>query len=73
MVKTVKALAHHRFQQNREIVAKYCKANQGDPDLITINQDPKWNKDLYFEYKYKMLYCQISKIGSSTWIDHLTK
>ena len=74
MVKHVKALAHHRFQQNKELISKYCKLNMNiDPDLKSINEDSKWNQELYYEYKSKLMYCQISKISSTTWINHLAK
>ena len=62
----------HRFQQRRGLITNYCNTNYNDSDLNSVNQDSKWNQDLYFEYQYKLLYCQISKIGSSTWINHLS-
>ena len=73
IIKHVKTLAQYRFKERRSAVARYCKLNENEEDLINVNQDPKWNQDLYFEYEYKMLYCQVSKVSGTTWLTHLSK
>ena len=50
-------------------IKQYCNRHKHDVQLKEVNTDSKWNEDLWFDYKYGFLYCQISKVGSSTWVD----
>ena len=67
----VKSLAHYQFQNRRNLISEYCQLNQNSSELHQVNQDLKWNKDLWFDYKNQLLFCQISKISSSTWVTNL--
>ena len=67
----VKPLAHYQFQNRRNLISDYCQLNQNSSELHQVNQDLKWNKDLWFDYKNQLLFCQISKISSSTWVTNL--
>jgi len=67
----VKSLAHYQFQNRRNLISDYCQLNQNSSELHQVNQDLKWNKDLWFDYKNQLLFCQISKISSSTWVTNL--
>ena len=69
----VKSLAHHQFQQRRDLIKTYCQNNQNSSELKIVNQDTNWNKDLWFDYKNQLIFCQISKISSSTWVTNLMK
>ena len=69
----VKSLAHHQFQQRRDLIKKYCQNNQNSSELEIVNQNTNWNKDLWFDYKNQLIFCQISKISSSTWVTNLMK
>ena len=73
IIKHVKSLAQYRFKERRSTIAKYCKLNQNEDNLFNVNQDPRWNQELYFEYQHKILYCQVSKAGTTTWLTHLSK
>ena len=67
----VKLLAHLRFQHRRNLIKNYCKKNVNSSELAKVNSDQKWNNDLWFDYNNKLLFCQISKISSSTWVTNL--
>ena len=67
----VKSLAHYQFQNRRNLISDYCQLHQNSSELHQVNQDLKWNKDLWFDYKNQLLFCQISKISSSTWVTNL--
>ena len=69
----VKSLAHDQFQQRRDLIKTYCQNNQNSSELEIVNQDTNWNKDLWFDYKNQLIFCQISKISSSTWVTNLMK
>ena len=69
----VKSLAHHQFQQRRDLIKTYCQNNQNSSELEKVNRDTNWNKDLWFDYKNQLIFCQISKISSSTWVTNLMK
>ena len=68
---SVKSLAHLRFQHRRDLIKSYCRNNQNSSELLTVNHDQKWNQDLWFDYKNQLLFCQINKISSSTWVTNL--
>ena len=67
----VKYVAHERFKDRRKLIKDYCDKYSDDKELLKVNNDMKWNQDLWFDYKYKLLFCQISKISSTTWISSL--
>ena len=67
----MKYLAHYQFQNRRNLISDYCQLNQNSSELHHVNQDLKWNKDLWFDYKNQLLFCLISKISSSTWVTNL--
>ena len=67
----IKFAAHEKFKDRRKLIQDYCDKNSHDKELQEVNNDDKWNKDLWFDYKHKLLFCQISKISSSTWISSL--
>lgn len=67
----VKKVAHHQYKNSINRVRNYCQKHANDPQLQEVNGDSKWNKDLWFDYKHQLLYCQISKVSSSTWTTHL--
>ena len=66
-----KSLVHLRFQQNRDPIKMYCQNNQNSSELKEVNYNKKWNQDLWFDYNNQLLFCQISKISSSTWVTNL--
>ena len=66
-----KSLAHLRFQKRRDLIKTYCQNNQNSSQLHKVNYNQKWNEDLWFDYKNQLIFCQISKISSSTWVTNL--
>lgn len=73
IIQQVKAVARHRYLQRINRVRNYCLHHQNDSILQEINGHSKWNQDLWYDYKHQLLYCQINKVGSSTWMNHLFK
>ena len=67
----VKFVAHDKFNERRKRIQDYCDKNSEDIELQEVNNDIKWNKDLWFDYKQKLIFCQISKVSSSTWVQSL--
>ena len=67
----IKFLAHKKFKDRRKLIQNYCDKNAQEKELQEVNNDNKWNKDLWFDYRNKLLFCQISKISSNTWISNL--
>ena len=65
-------LPNHLIKRKQRI-KDYCKQHIGDDELRQVNNDDKWKEELWFDYDYKFLYCQISKASSSTWVDILLK
>ena len=70
---SIKLLAQNRYIKRRTLIQDFCEHNMNNDfyELIEVNQDPKWNDDLWFDTEHQLLYCQISKVGSVTWVDHL--
>ena len=64
----VKFVAHDKFNERRKRIQDYCDTNSEDIELQEVNNDIKWNNDLWFVYKQKLIFCQISKVSSSTWV-----
>ena len=64
----VKFVAHVKFNERRKRIQDYCDKNAEDIELQEVNNDIKWNQDLWFDYKQKLIFCQISKVSSSTWV-----
>ena len=67
----VKFVAHDKFNERRKRIQDYCDKNSEDIELQEVNNDIKWNTDLWFDYKQKLIFCQISKVSSSTWVQSL--
>ena len=67
----VKFVAHDKFNERRKLIQDYCDKNSEDVELQEVNNDIKWNNDLWFDYKQKLIFCQISKVSSSTWVQSL--
>ena len=67
----VKFVAHDKFNERRKRIQDYCDKNSEDLELQEVNNDIKWNQDLWFDYKQKLIFCQISKVSSSTWVQSL--
>ena len=67
----VKFVAHDKFNERRKLIQDYCDKNAEDIELQEVNNDIKWNQDLWFDYKQKLIFCQISKVSSSTWVQSL--
>ena len=67
----VKFVAHDKFNERRKLIQDYCDKNSEDIELQEVNNDIKWNQDLWFDYKQKLIFCQISKVSSSTWVQSL--
>ena len=67
----VKFVAHDKFSERRKRIQDYCDKNSEDMELQEVNNDIKWNQDLWFDYKQKLIFCQISKVSSSTWVQSL--
>ena len=65
-------LPNHLIKRKQRI-KDYCNQHMGDDALRQVNSDIKWKEELWFDYNYKFLYCQISKASSSTWVDILLK
>ena len=65
-------LPNHIIKRKQRI-KDYCNEHIEDDELRQVNDNIKWNKELWFDYNYKFLYCQISKASSSTWVDILLK
>lgn len=68
-----KISAHQRYQEKRHRISEYCERNQDEPELAHVNSDLKWTKDLWYDYENHLIFCQISKVSSSTWVSHLLK
>ena len=69
----VKSESHRIFNESRTRIHQYCKKYENDTILKEVNEDSKWNEDLWFDYEYELLFCQISKVSSSTWITSLMR
>ena len=69
----VKSESHRIFNESRTRIHQYCKKYENDTILKEVNEDSKWNKDLWFDYEYRLIFCQISKVSSSTWITSLMR
>ena len=67
----VKFVAHDKFNERRKRIQDYCDKNSEDIELQEVNNDIKWNQDLWFDYKQKLIFCQISKVSSTTWVQSL--
>ena len=63
----------NRLIKRKQHIKDYCIQHIGDDELRQVNSDTKWKEELWFDYNYKFLYCQISKASSSTWVDILLK
>lgn len=73
-VERAKVEAFDRYNARRSAVQEFCDAHMGiDDELVEVNTDPKWKQDLWFDNQNHLLYCQISKVSSSTWVAHLLK
>ncbi len=73
-VERVKSLAYDIYYPRQRRVQEYCNNHIGiDDELTEVNTDPKWLRDLWFDNLDHLLYCQLSKVGSSTWVAHLLK
>ena len=65
----IKTLAHFKYSKRRNIIREYCqKYLNKSSDLLEVNLDPKWRSELWFDYEYNYLFCQISKVSSTTWV-----
>ena len=73
LAKMAKVAAREKFQDRRKMIAQYCATNKKDKALTDVNRDPKWNEELWYDYKNYLLFCQISKVSSTTWINHLMR
>ena len=69
----VKSLSHLRYKDRIDSVREQCSLNRYTPEVQEVNNDTKWNTDLWFDYDNQLLFCQISKISSSTWVKHLMR
>ena len=54
--------------KRRQIIKDYCNEQENDKVLKQVNKNPRWRKDLWFDYKYHFLYCDIAKVSSSSWL-----
>ena len=61
------------YKNRRNIVKDFCAKYRGDKVLSKISNDSVWNKDIWYDYNYNFMYCEISKVGSYTWLIHLYK
>ena len=70
----IKTLAHFKYSKRRNIIREYCqKYLNKSSDLLEVNLDPKWKGELWFDYKYNFLYCDINKVSSTTWVKTLLR
>jgi hypothetical protein len=73
-VEQVKLMAFDFYYPRQSKIQKYCQQHMGlDDELTEVNTDPKWRQELWFDNQNHLLYCQISKVSSSTWVAHLLK
>ena len=65
----IKTMAHFKYSKRRTKIQEYCQKylNQSS-DLLEVNLNPKWKGELWFDYEYNYLFCQISKVSSTTWV-----
>ena len=56
------------LKMRKQRVDDYCNRFGQDPEMRQVNSNENWKSKLWYDYKYKYLYCQISKASSSAWI-----
>ena len=56
------------LKMRKQRIIDYCNKFSLDPELRQVNSIENWKSKLWYDYKYKYLYCQISKASSSAWI-----
>ena len=59
--------------KRQQIIKNYCNKNKNDKVLQQVNENRRWRKDLWFDYKYNFLYCTIAKVSSSSWLHVMFK
>ena len=56
------------LKMRKQRINDYCNKFGQDPEMRQVNSNENWKSKLWYDYKYKYLYCQISKASSSAWI-----
>ena len=56
--------------ERRKLVQNYCNAHRDDATLFNENfkDFEYWT---WFDYKHELFYCQVNKVGTTTWIHSL--